>query len=55
MLEAAFYHNTTRIYTVAVGSIFNGIRIEREDRAGNVLGAIPVPLTYSEKETITQY
>ena len=50
MLESAFYHNTTRMYTVAVGSIFNGIRIEREDRAGNVLGTIPVPLTYSEKE-----
>lgn len=50
MLEAAFYHNTTRIYTVAIGSIFNGIRIEREDLAGNVLGTIPVPLTYSEKE-----
>lgn len=50
MLESAFYHNTTRMYTVAIGSIFNGIRIERENRAGDVIGTIPVPLTYADKE-----
>lgn len=50
MLESVFYHNTTRSYTVAFGSIFNGIRIERQDKSGNVIGTIPVPLIYSEKE-----
>lgn len=50
MIESAFYHNTTRIYTAAFGSLFNGIRIERENKAGDVIGVIPVPLMYSNKE-----
>lgn len=50
MLESAFYHNTTRAYTVAFGSIFNGIRIERENKSGEVVDTIPVPLMYADKE-----
>lgn len=50
MIERTFYHNTTRRYTVAFGSIFNGISIERQNKAGDVVGTIPVPLIYSNKE-----
>lgn len=50
MIERTFYHNTTRRYTVAFGSIFNGITIERENKAGDVVGTIPIPLIYSNKE-----
>ena len=50
MIESTFYHNTTRRYTVAFGSIFNGITIERTNKAGEVISALPVPLLYSDKE-----
>jgi len=50
MIERTFYHNTTRRYTVAFGSIFNGITIARQNKAGDVVGTIPVPLIYSDKE-----
>lgn len=50
MIENTFYHNTTRRYTVSFGSIFNGITIDRENKAGEVVGSIPVPLIYSDKE-----
>ncbi len=50
MIENVFYHNTIRKYTVAFGSIFNGISIERENKAGEVLNKIPVPLIYADKE-----
>jgi len=50
MIETTFYHNTTRRYTVAFGSIFNGITIDRQNKAGEVVDSIPVPLIYGDKE-----
>lgn len=50
MIETTFYHNTTRRYTVAFGSIFNGISIDRQNKAGEVIDTIPVPLIYTDKE-----
>lgn len=50
MIETTFYHNTTRRYTVAFGSIFNGISIDRQNKAGDVIDTIPVPLMYTDKE-----
>ncbi len=54
MIENTFYHNTTRRYTVAFGSIFNGITIDRQNKAGDVIGSIPVPLMYADKEKFVQ-
>lgn len=50
MIETSFYHNTIRSYTISFGSLFNGIRIERENSNGDVIDTIPVPLIYSDKE-----
>lgn len=50
MIESTFYHSTTRRYTVAFGSIFNGIAINREAKDGTFIKRIPVPLIYSNKE-----
>lgn len=54
MIQDTFYHGTTRRYTVAFGSIFNGIKIHRVNQAGEVIDIIPVPLLYADKEKFVQ-
>lgn len=44
-----FYHKLLRKYTIAFGSLFNDIYVERNDSNGNVLHTEKVGLTYSAK------
>lgn len=50
MIERIFYNSTIRRYTIAFGTVFNGIKINRQDGEGNVVQTIPVPLRYISKE-----
>jgi len=50
MIERIFYNSTIRRYTIAFGTVFNGIKINRQDSNGNVVQTIPIPLRYISKE-----
>ena len=42
-----FYNETTRKYVALFGTIFNQIKIERKDNAGNLVQSMIVPLSYA--------
>ena len=42
-----FYNSTTRKYVALFGTIFNQIKIERRDNAGNLVQTMVVPLSYA--------
>jgi hypothetical protein len=42
-----FYNSTTRKYVALFGTIFNQIKIERRDNAGNLVQTMIVPLSYA--------
>ena len=42
-----FYNETTRKYVALFGTIFNQIKIERKDNAGNLVQTMIVPLSYA--------
>ena len=44
-----FYHEHIRKAIVALGMVFNNIRIARDDTAGNIAQVMRVPLAYSTK------
>jgi len=50
MLGTTFYHGTVRKITVAFGTLFNNIHIQRKDRKGNLEQDIIVPISYETKE-----
>jgi len=45
-----FYFSLIRKYVILVGTLFNDIRITREDKNGNVVDLLKVPLSYAPKE-----
>lgn len=50
MIERIFYNSTVRRYTIAFGTVFNGIKINRQASNGDIIQTIPVPLRYISKE-----
>ena len=42
-----FYNETTRKYVALFGTVFNQIKIERKDNAGNLVQSMIVPLSYA--------
>ena len=44
MLSVPFYHSLFRKYVIIFGTLFNNIRIERVDQAGNVAHTLKVPI-----------
>lgn len=50
MISQPYYYNTIRKITIAFGTIFNELKIERRDSADNLLKEIDVPLQYITKE-----
>lgn len=42
-----FYNETTRKYVALFGTVFNQIKIERKDNAGNLVQTMIVPLSYA--------
>lgn len=50
MISQPYYYNTIRKITIAFGTIFNELKIERKDSADNLLKEIDVPLQYTTKE-----
>lgn len=45
-----FYHATTRKAVAIFGTLFNNLKVIRQDGNGNVLNQIKVPLAYGPKE-----
>ena len=50
MFGGHFYHATTRIAVAIFGTLFNNLKVIRQDGSGNVLNQIKVPLAYGPKE-----
>ena len=50
MFGHTFYFSLIRKYVILVGTLFNDIRITREDKNGNVVDLLKVPLSYAPKE-----
>lgn len=50
MFGHSWYFSTIRKYVILFGTLFNDIRITREDSNGNVVDLIKVPLAYAPKE-----
>ena len=46
----AFYFNLIRKYIITFGTLFNGIYISKEDKNGNEVARIKVPITYGPKD-----
>ena len=40
-----FYNETTRKYVALFGTLFNQIKIERKDNAGNLVQSMIVPIS----------
>lgn len=54
MFSSYFYHDMTKRYTVAFGSLFSDIEVVRLKENGDEDHRIVVPLTYSPKEKFIQ-
>ena len=50
MFGGHFYHATTRKAVAIFGTLFNNLKVIRQDGSGNVLNQIKVPLAYGPKE-----
>lgn len=50
MFGQTFYFSTIRKYVILVGTLFNDIRITKEDKVGNKVSLIRVPITYGPKD-----
>lgn len=50
MLGQTFYFSTIRKYVIVFGTLFNDIRISRQDSGNNLINLIKVPLSYAPKE-----
>lgn len=50
MISQPYYYNIFRKITIAFGTIFNELKIQRKDSADNLLKEIDVPLQYITKE-----
>lgn len=50
MFGHTWYFSTIRKYVILFGTLFNDIRITREDKDGNVVDLLKVPLSYAPKE-----
>ena len=50
MFGSHFYHATTRKAVAIFGTLFNNLKVIRQDGSGNVLNQIKVPLAYGPKE-----
>jgi hypothetical protein len=50
MFGHTWYFSTIRKYVILFGTLFNDIRITREDKNGNVVDLLKVPLSYAPKE-----
>jgi len=50
MFGSTFYFQTIRKYVILVGTLFNDIRITKENSAGNETALIKVPVTYAPKD-----
>lgn len=50
MLGTTFYHDLMKKYVAAFGTLFNDIKIQRENKDGTVIQEIEVPLTYSSRD-----
>ena len=42
-----FYNETTRKYVALFGTLFNQLKIERKDNAGNLVQSMIVPISYA--------
>lgn len=49
-----FYHGMTKRYTIAFGTLFNGINVVRTKEDGTEANRIVVPLSYAPKEKFIQ-
>ena len=52
MFGHTWYFSTIRKYVILFGTLFNDVRITREDKDGNVVSLLKVPLSYAPKEKI---
>jgi hypothetical protein len=50
MFGHTWYFSTIRKYVILFGTLFNDIRITREDKDGNVVDLLKIPLSYAPKE-----
>lgn len=50
MFGHTWYFSTIRKYVILFGTLFNDVRITREDKNGNVVDLLKVPLAYAPKE-----
>jgi len=50
MFGQGFYFQTIRKYVILVGTLFNDIRVTKENKTGNVVSIVKVPVTYAPKD-----
>ena len=48
--DSPFYFHTMRNLVVVFGDVFNGIRVTKEDSAGNTVKTLTVPLAFSRRQ-----
>jgi hypothetical protein len=50
MFGQGFYFQTIRKYVILVGTLFNDIRVTKENKTGKVVSIVKVPVTYAPKD-----
>ena len=50
MFNSHFYHSHIRNTVAVFGTLFNNISVHRKDKAGNLISAVKVPLSYGPKQ-----
>ena len=49
MLGTYFYHEILRKTVIAFGTLFNEVHIQKEDKSGNTISDLKVPLAYGPR------
>ena len=50
MFGTTWYHGILRKYVVLFGTLFNNIYINRQDKTGETIQTLKIPLSYGPKE-----
>ena len=50
MFGQTWYFDTIRKYVILVGTLFNDIRITKNDKTGKQISLVRVPITYGPKD-----
>jgi len=52
MFGQTFYHGHLRKYVILFGTLFNDLYINREDKDGDQISSIKIPITYAPKDRL---